>query len=262
MSVTKPLLLNETGEAIVEALQDLAGGKKIQQIIDTVGLSHNGIYRGKFLGVFASVADVEAFLSEHNVASGKFTDLYLGDYVTINDGTYNKDWEIVAFEHYLHKGDAGFTDHHAVLMPKVNLTTSYMNSTNTTDGSYPGSYMYSTIIPRINTALETVLGEHLLSHRVLLSTATNKWAWYTVKACLANEVEVYGSRIWGTSYDSGTSCKKLPLFNFRGVSDNRESYWLRDVYSSTDFANVGNIGNASNGSASHVSGVRPLICLG
>jgi len=280
MSVTKPLLLNETGEAIVEALQDLAGGKKIQQIIDTAGLSHNGIYRGKFLGVFASVADVEAFLSEHNITSGKFTDLYLGDYVIIQDGTYNKEWEIVGFDHYLHKGDTDFTIHHVVFMPRVNLLNIGMNATDTTEGGYAGSRMNTETLPTIVTNLQTVLNNHLLSRRVLLTNTvstteasmagsglvgtTTNWVWASAYAVLPSEVEIYGSTVWSSSArDVGEANERLPLFTLKGINYTRQYYWLRAVTSTTLFANVSSYGFAICRSASHSAvGVRPLICLG
>ena len=235
---------------------------EIADTINTKGISHNGIYRGKNLGTFSTVVQIEEFLTAHEVSAGKFTDLYIGDYLTLNDGTYNKVWAIVAFDHYLHKGDTEFTNHHIVLWPKENLTTSYMNSSNTNSGGYPGSYMYSTTIPAVNTNMAKVLGAHLLEHRVLLVTVSNSWAWYSVKACLAGEVEVYGSQVWGTPYDTGTGCKKLPFFDYEGISDNREHWWLKDMYSSTNFCYADDNGNAGNGDASSANGVRPLICVG
>ena len=243
------------------------------------GINHNAVYRGQNLGTFTSLAEVETFLSDHKVSTGEFEDLYLGDYLTIQDGTYNKAWEIVAFDHYLHKGDTDLTTHHIVLMPKVNLTTSYMNSSNTTSGGYAGSYMHSTVIPTVNTKLTAILGSHLLTRRALLSTsmstslasmagagntgAANNWAWSDVKACLASEVEIYGSMVLSSSlYDVGEACEKLPIFNFKGHSHEREYFWLRAVCTSTSFCYAHGAGVASCNGASSASGVRPLICVG
>lgn len=243
------------------------------------GINHNAVYRGQNLGTFTSVAEIEAFLSDHKVSTGEFEDLYLGDYFTIQDGTYNKEWEIAGFDHYLHKGDTDFTTHHIVLIPKTNLTTSYMNSSNTTSGGYAGSYMHKTVIPTVNTNLTKVLGSHLLTRRALLTTsmstslasmagagntgASNNWAWSDVKACLASEVEIYGSMVLSSSlYDVGEACEKLPLFNFKGHSHARENYWLRAVYTDTTFCIAYAYGLATHDYASHVLGVRPLICLG
>ena len=146
----------------------------IGQITDLTGLSHNGIYRGKNFGTFTSLSAVEQFLSDHGVSTGLFNDLYIGDYFKIQDGTYNVEWEIAGFDTYLHKGDSDFATHHLALIPKTNLTTSKMNDTNDTTGGYYNSYMHQSVIPTIDTNLATILGNHLLARRALLSNAMNK----------------------------------------------------------------------------------------
>ena len=119
-TVTKPILLDETGKQIVEALNkqtEAITSKGIMDIISTQGLSHNSIYRGKSFGTFASVSAVQQFLNDHDVSTGLFKDLYIGDYFKIQDGTYNVEWEIAGFDTYLHKGDSDFTTHHLALIP-------------------------------------------------------------------------------------------------------------------------------------------------
>ena len=279
-TLTKPILLNETGLQIVSALNNVTDAINSEGVITTSGLSHNGIYRGKNLGTFNSLAEFEAFLDEHNVSSGLFTDLYLGDYFTLKDGTYNKEWEIAGFDTYLHKGDTEMTKHHLALIPKTNLLTSYMNATNDTTGAYYNSYMHQTVIPKVDTAMANILGSHLLERKALLSNAMTKdiasgagagwtgassgWAWYTVKSCLLSEVAVYGSKVFSSSfYDVGEDCERLPIFQFKGHSYTRQWFWLRAVASSSSFASASNDGNASSDNASYSGGgVRPLICVG
>ena len=279
-TLTKPILLNETGLQIVSALNNVTDAINSEGVITTSGLSHNGIYRGKNLGTFSTLAEFEAFLTTHNVSSGLFTDLYLGDYFTLKDGTYNKEWEIAGFDTYLHKGDTEMTKHHLALIPKTNLLTSYMNATNDTTGAYYNSYMHQTVIPQVNTAMANILGSHLLERRALLANAMTKdiasgagagwtgassgWAWYTVKSCLLSEVAVYGSKVFSSSfYDVGEDCERLPIFQFKGHSYTRQWFWLRAVASSSVFANADGNGNATGINASTSSGgVRPLICVG
>lgn len=260
------------------------GGKKIvldgDFLSDTAHpLSHNGFYRGKNLGTITA-SNVDAFVSEHGIATGQFTDLYVGDYFTIQDGTYNKEWEIAGFDTYLHKGDREFTQHHLALIPKTNLLQSYMNSTNVTTGGYVGSYMHTTVIPAVNTNLAKALGNHLLTRRALLTKTVNTsiasgagagwtgastdWDWYDVKACLMSEVAVYGSRVLSSSfYDVGEDCERLPIFHFKGHSYTRQWFWLRAVTSSATFAIASYYGHASHSDASTSDGgVRPLICFG
>ena len=252
----------------------------IGQITDLTGLSHNGIYRGKNFGTFTSLSAVEQFLSDHGVSTGLFNDLYIGDYFKIQDGTYNVEWEIAGFDTYLHKGDSDFATHHLALIPKTNLTTSKMNDTNDTTGGYYNSYMHQSVIPTIDTNLATILGNHLLSRRALLSNAMNKdltsgagagwmgsttgWDWYTVKSCLMSEVAVYGSKVFSSSFlDIGEDCERLPIFQFKGHSHTREWFWLRAVASASSFAGAHDNGLATNYHASFADGgVRPLICVG
>ncbi len=282
-TLTKPILLNETGLQMVTALNDVADAitsKGIMDIINTQGLSHNGICRGKNLGTFSSVSEVEAFLAEHGVSTGVFNDLYLGDYFTLKDGTYNEEWEIAGFDTYLHKGDTELTKHHIALIPKVSLLTSYMNATNDTTGAYYNSYMHQTVIPQVDTAMSVVLGSHLLERRALLSNAMTKdvasgagagwvggstgWAWQTVKSCLMSEVAVYGSRVFSSSgFDVGEDCERLPIFQFKGHSYTRQWFWLRAVASSSTFAFADNVGTAyCNDASVSYGGVRPIICVG
>ena len=252
----------------------------IGQITDLTGLSHNGIYRGKNFGTFTSLSAVEQFLSDHGVSTGLFNDLYIGDYFKIQDGTYNVEWEIAGFDTYLHKGDSDFATHHLALIPKTNLTTSKMNDTNDTTGGYYNSYMHQSVIPTIDTNLATILGNHLLARRALLSNAMNKdltsgagagwmgsttgWDWYTVKSCLMSEVAVYGSKVFSSSFhDIGEDCERLPIFQFKGHSYTRQWFWLRAVASASSFAGAGSSGLASDNSAGDAGGgVRPLICVG
>lgn len=282
--ITKPVILDETGQAMVTKLGqvvDALNNKGLTEIINTQGLMHNGIYRGKNWGTFSSVAAFEQFLAEHNVSGGYFSDLYLGDYFVIQDGTYNKAWEIAGFDVYLNKGDSAFTRHHLALIPKNNLFTSKMNDTNDTTGGYYYSYMHQTIIPQVNANLANVLGSHLLTRRALLSTAVNKnissgagagyigsttnWGWYDVKAVLMSDVAVYGSTVFSSSFfDVGDDCERLPIYQFKNhVVSSREWFWLKAVASGSNFAHADDGGDAANGNASDsYGGVRPLICVG
>ena len=239
----------------------------------------NGIYRGKNLGTITS-ANIASFLSEHEVSAGKFTDLYVGDEITIQDGTYNAKWLIAGFDTEYNKGDTAFTTHHITLIPKTPLYDDQMNSTDTTAGGYKGSAMHTTKLPALATKLQTALGTHLLTHRAIISNAVNTeaapggsstwkgmasgWEWTDVKCVLPTEVQVYGGTVFSSSgWDTGEAEQKLPVFNFiNPVQFSRWTFWLRCVASSTNFCICSGSGDAGTSGASNSRGVRPLICVG
>ena len=261
-------------EAIETSLNDIKN-----TLVDNAG-AHNGIFTEKFLGTFNTVDEVKKFLSDHKVAEKQYTGLYVGDYLRLNDGVYNKDWVIAGFELYNNKGDTPLTVGNIVLIPRTPLVNKQMNPTNTTEGGYYNSAMHQTHIPEIVANLEKVLGDTLLTRRCLLSNSmsstlpsmagagftgcSNGWAWYDCKAVLMSEVEIYGTTICSSSfYDVGEACEKLPIFNFiNHVKYSRYFLWLRAVASASNFAYAHNDGGASHINASGSWGVSPIIVVG
>ena len=292
-SLSGPLHLNNYTTALYTAsVVAGSGASAIWQPVSgntapDYGMSHNGVYRGKNLGTLASLTDVENFISEHNFATTTFSDLFLGDYFTIQDGTYNANWMIAGFDTEFYKGWLvdGSSDvqwinqHHITLIPRIPLFNAQMNSTNTTSGGYKGSAMHTSTLPTVVSNLQTVLGTHLLKRYALLSTAvdttrsnmfgnaggaSSSWEWTEVYATLPSEMQIYGSTIWSSSgYDTGEACMKLPVFNFiNHVQFSRWYFWLRGVASSSNFCLAGGNGGAGAWGASGSLGVRPVICIG
>ena len=241
---------------------------------------HNSIFRGKNLGTINSLVELETFLTNHGVSSGAFNDIYLGDYITIKDGTYNAVWMIAGFNTELNKGSSGvISSNHITLIPRTKVTDAEMNASNDTTGGYLGSKMHTTTLPLIEAALQTVCGTHLKKHNILASNAmtaatpsmagagmtgaSTGWEWASVYASLLTEVQVYGSKVWSSSaYDVGEGFEKLPVFNFiNPIEYQRATWWLRAVVSGSYFALVGNGGIAACDLASNSYGVRPLIVL-
>ena len=251
------------------------------------GIQRNGIYRGINVGTISSISELETWLTDHNVGLGVYTDLYLGDYITIQDGTYNANWMIAGFDTEFYKGWLvdGSSDvqwinqNHITLIPRAPLFNAQMNPTNTTSGGYKGSAMHTSTLPTVVSNLQTVLGTHLLKRYALLSTAvdttrsnmfgnaggaSSSWEWTEVYATLPSEMQIYGSTIWSSSgYDTGEACMKLPVFNFiNHVRFARWGFWLRGVASSSRFCRAGSHGSADAWGASNSNGVRPVICIG
>lgn len=234
---------------------------------------HNSKYRGKNLGTSLTSAQKTA------ISSGKFTDMYIGDYWVINGVT----WRIAAFDYWYRCGDTDLTTHHVVIVPDSALYNAQMHNTssgqyesgsaNTTEGGYVGSDMYKTNLEQAKTTIKEAFGEaNILTHKEYLTNAVSNGkasagAWYDSQVDLMNERMTYGNPVHTPANDGTTiptnytvDKSQLPLFAFRpDLIANRITYWLRDVVSSANFANVFSYGHANSGSASFSLGVRPAF---
>lgn len=265
---TEQMLIHDGNGVKVITVKNLHKG--LQTDIDSVrnvladgAAAHNCIYRGKNLGTSVTAAQYAA------ISSGKFTDLYIGDYWVINGVIYR----IAAFDYYYNCGDTNFTKHHVVLVPDTSLYKAQMNTSNVTTGGYTGSAMYKSNLAQAKTTIKAAFGSaHVLTKRELLTNAVNGntpsgWAWFDSDVELMNEVQVYGSVAWGAhdgnGYNVASGDGQFPLFMFdRTKLHNREDYWLRDVSSATLFSCVSYGGLASYAYASASLGVRPAFCIG
>lgn len=265
---TEKMLIHDGNGVKVITVENLHKG--LQTDIDSVrnvladgAAAHNCIYRGKNLGTSVTAAQYAA------ISSGKFTDLYIGDYWVIKGVTYR----IAAFDYYYNCGDTNFTKHHVVIVPDTSLYKAQMNTSNVTTGGYTGSAMYKSNLAQAKSTIKAAFGSaHVLTKRELLTNAVNGntpsgWAWFDSDVELMNEVQVYGSVAWGAhdgnGYNVASGDGQFPLFMFdRTKLHNREDYWLRDVSSATDFSNVRGYGYADFNGASYSLGVRPAFCIG
>lgn len=165
--------------------------------------SKNGLYRCKNLGTI-NASNVDAFFSSIDLNNNKCNDIFLGDYVTIQDGRYNSVWMVASINQYRSKGNSSMGNH-IVLIPQSYLanvnfvdgaytSTQQMNTTNTTGVSknplnpfyattqgaetpkyqcYYGSDMNQIYIPQIVTQMKTALGTHMITSSQLLSDSMN-----------------------------------------------------------------------------------------
>lgn len=228
--------------------------------------SHNSIFRGKNLGTQVTDAQYQA------IQAGTFDDLYIGDYWVIGGVT----WLIAGFDYYYGCGNTAFNKHHAVIVPLSPLYYHAMNETNTTEGGYVGSLMYTEGLEQAKTQIQQAFGaEHVLSHRIYLVNSTssgrpNAGGWYDSTVDLMNENMVYGCMIFTVANISSAFSQnyrveksQLPLFAmYPYASFNREAYWLRDIASSSAFASAYSYGNTASAGASTAYGVRPAFCIG
>lgn len=246
----------------------MPGGGSALSIEDNAA-THNMVYRGKALGTSVTSEQWAA------IKAGTFKDLYLGDYWTIG----GVDYMIAAFNYWLNCGDTACTANHLLVVPRDNMYTGQMNSTNITTGGYVGSEMYKTGLAQAKTAFNNAFGSaHILNHREYMTNAITNGAptgtdWYDSTVELMNENMVYGSRQfspmpngatdpWNTCRNYTIGKSQLPLFHLAPwLICNRSWYWLRDVVSAANFAYVYSHGYCDCGHASYTSGVRPVAGL-
>ena len=222
---------------------------------------HNSIYRGKNLGTFVTAEQYA------NIADGTFKDMYIGDYWTINGVQYI----IAAFNYYHNTGDTALTQNHVTLVPGGTLYTHEMNDSNTTEGGYVGSKMYTEGLAQAKSMISSAFGGHVVTHRRYLSNATSNGqasagVWVDSDIELMNEAMVYGGRVNGSAvyglYDIGIEKAQLPLFRHRhDLIGIRSSWWLRDVCSASYFASVTTYGYAYRSYAANANGVRPAFSI-
>ena len=124
------------------------------------------------------------------------------------------------------------------------------------------------------TVAQNAFGSHLANHRIMLANSVdtsgpNNWSWYDSDGVeLPNEVQIYGTRVWGSAlkgFDVATQKQQFPLMALAPQFVNtRQTYWLQDVSSdsvSGDFARVNGGGVAVPNQASSSFGVRPSVTL-
>jgi hypothetical protein len=222
-------------------------------------------YRGKNLGTTVTPAQQTA------ISNGTFKGLFVGDYWIINSVVYR----IADIDYWYRCGDTAFTRHHLVIVPDTTLYNHVMNATNTTDGGYVGSKMYTEGLNQAKTTIQTAFGDKLLTHREYLVNAVtggcpSAGAWFDSTVELMNEVMVYGSYIYTPGNDGSITPtrhtinkQQLALFTLNPKAINeRQNIWLRDVVSASHFAYVFSSGYAHYYYASNSLGVRPVFPIG
>ena len=155
---------------------------------------HNSLFRGKSLGTFT-----DAISSE--ITSGRFTDLWVGDYFTINSRVYR----IAHFDPFYNCGDTALTTHHIAVVPNASMRSARMNPSHTTTGGYVGSEIRTTNLATPTNTIKTDFGSsHVLTYRDLLTTTVasgqaSKSGWYDCCVELMSETMVYGCSVWAKS---------------------------------------------------------------
>lgn len=237
-------------------------------------VSHRNAYRGKYLG--------SEYTEDQKLAisSGTFDDIYVGDYWTIN----GIDWMVADVNYWMgtFNGESSLEQNHLVIVPRVNLYQEQMYDTSTTASGYLGSKMYKSGLDRAKSTIYEAFGEdNVLKHQNRFTNACNGngtatgASWLNSKVDLMNQPMVYGHYIFESSNNAGVvpetgtiDTTQLALFRLKKSAINKfpsegtQSFWLRDVVSSTMFATCGDRGYAGwNRSDNTSQGVRPAFGL-
>jgi cell division protein FtsB len=240
---------------------------------------HNSIFRGKDITKYYN--DGSLFT---RISSGKFDDLFVGDYILKNGIT----WRIAGFDIFLNKGDKNpITKHHACIVPDTKLATGRMNRTITTAGGYVGSEMYKTTLNKIlSDYITPVFGNHVITYRTVLTTGisstqsnrrgvngggSNDWCWFDRKLDLMNENQLLGSIVWSsTGLETGADNTQFPLFklapdfiyNEKRSYNDKHFYWLRSITDTSSFVTMSTGGiHYGTSSPTEYGGIRPYFYI-
>ncbi|UZT82154.1 hypothetical protein [Caproicibacterium sp. BJN0003] len=229
---------------------------------------HNSIYRGK--DISANEADGSMYT---NIASGTFDDVFVGDYFhkTVNGQNYV--FQVLGCDIKMNRGSTPLTAHHIVVMPTTSFGSYKMNDTNTTDGGYVGSKMYTDVLPVWAGYLGDAFGSQLITSKELLVNATSSgspsgWSWFDSTVNLMTIEEVLGHGTIGIShyeyyFNIGISYGQFPLFQLSPDKIcKRHTYWLRNIPQSTFFSTVSSEGYVHITSASYSAELQPCFLLG
>ena len=260
-----------------------AGGKELAtndfySMVPDGAQTHNNVFRGKNLGALTDTHIA-------NIQNGTFRDMFIGDYFSINNSNY----VIAGINYKRHHGDNAGLGNHLLLMPSDwsktptetlnpnGSTTHFMNDTDTTAGGFANTKLYKTYLPQIQQKLETDFSAHLMNFRTIVSTyvddsgAPDQGEWRGAKVGIPNEVMIYGTTLNGNNknnawYNIGDENSQLPLMRLNDSErcNNRAgTIWLRDIYSSSEFA-IASSGGVDywRGASNPWIGVRAFFLIG
>lgn len=204
-----------------------------------------------------------ALWEEINTASqnGTYTDYAIGKTVFLTMGKYTATMELVAKDADDLADGSGKA--HMTWISKDILFNSKMNNSNTTNGGYPGSLMYTTIANLKNSIDSTIQG--------YMKPVTKTWSDYSTGSKVVNSStetfwipshrEIFNS----SSYeDSGAAySSKFTSSNNRKKNLNGSAYdwWLRSANSTASFRSVYASGTENYDIASSSCGVVPGFCI-
>ena len=278
-------IVTENGDKIIKA-EDFARDM-FNFLTHNAPEAHNMVERGPV--VLTDKYSYDDLMA--GVADNDFSDIFIGDIierdtpaisVTNFAAKAKTQYAVIGINSLKNHGDTPKLQNkpHLVMIPLDGLGNAYMNATNITTGGYKDSYMNTTVMPAVVTALESAFGaNHVLQTReYITNTVTSTVAsraglgwqggstageWSDQKAILMTELEAYGATPFSSSaYDNIGLNEQLPGMKLDRIMNRRFDRWLRSVCHSTGFCHVSAHGYPTGGSASYVSVVCPRFAIG
>lgn len=278
-------IVTESGDKIIKA-EDFARDM-FNFLTHNAPEAHNMVERGPV--VLTDKYSYDDLMA--GVADNDFSDIFIGDIierdtpaisVTNFAAKAKTQYAVIEINSLKNHGDTPKLQNkpHLVMIPLDGLGNAYMNATNITTGGYKDSYMNTTVMPAVVTALESAFGaNHVLQTReYITNTVTSTVAsraglgwqggstageWSDQKAILMTELEAYGATPFSSSaYDNIGLNEQLPGMKLDRIMNRRFYRWLRSVCLSTSFCYVYAHGHPNSGGASSVIVVCPRFAIG
>ena len=179
--------------------------------------NHNGGIRGNNLGSSYTASQQSA------IASGDFTDIYVGDYWEISGIKYY----VADIDYYLGYGNpTPTTDHHVIVFPEDVLSVQgYAYSSY----YYGSTDIYTTYLPAIASDLVSIFGNYLINQTLVLYQSGGSAFWGQQKCILPSLTQIQGYSQTITPDKIQHKAKQFSLFMYTdSLIAASQRYWLRD----------------------------------
>ena len=237
-------------------------------LFDNIPEMHNNIYRGKNLGSSVTSAQYQ------QITSGNFSDLYIGDYWTIN----NFKWQIVDFDYFYNSGNSHLLKHHVVIMPTKCLYQTTYENTNINDNGYFNSKLYKEGLIKARQQINAAFTGHIIEHDEVGTynkDGKNRWnvrwdkttigipsIYYIYPSDLVMKLDTNNEMFYNIIYSGQFALFQLLKQKAILTEDLPESYWLRECISFSGFAIAVDNLTTNWGYASSPCGIRPYFLIG
>lgn len=274
MKITEYARTTKVSDSDVLLIDGSAGTKTVSidqlkyALFENNPVMHRNVWRNNDLGTSVSAAQYQA------ISSGKFNDIYVGDYWTIN----GVKWQVVDLDYFYKGGDNTFTRHHAVIMPTKSIAFARYEDTRSNWNGYFNSKLYKSDLATARNTINNAFSGHVIEHKeggsyerdgTGISGAFNCRSENTTIS-LASTCYIYGDHFFSPLTTNGqypiVYNGQFAAFRMNGpamlVGDDNKEWWLRDPVSTTGFAVVTDNLLANWGWADSEKGIRPYFLIG